>query len=118
MTLVIKYADSKNLLALVIQGKIVCKLTWQKKVFKKQDLLNKIDQLLAKAGISAKKIRNIAIFRGPGSFTSLRVGISVANALAFSLGKPIISFDSKNSKLFAIGKMPASKNYVIPHYGN
>lgn len=35
------------------------------------------------------KLEGIAVETGPGSFTGLRVGVSVANALGFSLGIPV-----------------------------
>lgn len=49
------------------------------------DLLIAIDKLLKKANVSLKEIKNIKVKRGPGSFTSLRTGISIANALSYAL---------------------------------
>lgn len=51
-----------------------------------QDVLSLIDQIMAKAKISLKDIKAIKVNVGPGSFTGTRVGVAVANALAFSLG--------------------------------
>lgn len=62
----------------------------QKKVDKgSQELLPLIDKMLNKAGKTLDEITEIQINRGPGSFTGLRVGASVANALGWLLGKPV-----------------------------
>lgn len=52
---------------------------------KAQVVLPMIDQLLKKHGLSSDKLTNIQVNTGPGSFTGLRVGVSIANALGFSL---------------------------------
>ena len=49
-----------------------------------------IDRVLKGAGIHLEQIKGIAVSQGPGSFTGLRVGISVAKTLALSLGKPLL----------------------------
>lgn len=40
-------------------------------------------------GYSLKTLKGIEVETGPGSFTGIRVGVSVANALGFSLGIPV-----------------------------
>lgn len=49
-----------------------------------------IDRVLKGAGIHLEQIEGIAVSQGPGSFTGLRVGISVAKTLALSLKKPLL----------------------------
>ena len=44
-----------------------------------------------------KKIDLIAISIGPGSYTGLRIGLSFAKGLAFSINKPIIPIDTIES---------------------
>ena len=41
-------------------------------------------------------IDGIVVYKGPGSFTGLRIGISVANALAYGLNIPIVGSAGKN----------------------
>lgn len=53
-----------------------------------------IDWLLKEVGMERKEIEGIAVSIGPGSFTSLRVGISAAKGLAFSLGIPVVGVSS------------------------
>ena len=45
-----------------------------------------IEKLLKKHGLSLQKITAIKVNPGPGSFTGVRVGISIANALGLALG--------------------------------
>ncbi|MBI4153549.1 tRNA (adenosine(37)-N6)-threonylcarbamoyltransferase complex dimerization subunit type 1 TsaB [Candidatus Woesebacteria bacterium] len=56
---------------------------------KSQKLLPFIVEVLEKEGASFEKIKGIEVNTGPGSFTGLRVGISVANALGWALGIPV-----------------------------
>lgn len=51
----------------------------------------KINELLDSQGRSLNDIDGIVAFKGPGSFTGLRIGLSVANALAYGLHIPIVS---------------------------
>ncbi len=53
-------------------------------VQKAQATLPLIEKLLKKSGLKTNEIDEIKIEKGPGSFTGLRVGISIANALSFS----------------------------------
>ena len=48
-----------------------------------------IEKLLKKHGLEYKDLKRIGVETGPGSFTGLKVGVSVANALGFSLGIPV-----------------------------
>lgn len=56
---------------------------------KSQKLLSLIVNGLEKSGKSFKDISEIEVNPGPGSYTGIRVGISVANALAWSLKIPV-----------------------------
>jgi len=48
-------------------------------------------QLLHDHNLQLSDIEGIVAFKGPGSFTGLRIGLSVANALAYGLGVPIVA---------------------------
>jgi tRNA threonylcarbamoyladenosine biosynthesis protein TsaB len=50
-----------------------------------------IDEVLNEAKIKPKDLDAIAISKGPGSYTGLRIGVSAAKGLCFSLDKPLIS---------------------------
>lgn len=50
-----------------------------------------IDQLMTEAGISARDLDLIVCSRGPGSFTGLRIGMSLAKGLSAGSGAPLVS---------------------------
>jgi tRNA threonylcarbamoyladenosine biosynthesis protein TsaB len=50
-----------------------------------------IDKLLKKAEVRLKDIDCFAISVGPGSFTGLRIGVTVVKGLSYALKKPIVS---------------------------
>ena len=53
-----------------------------------------IDRILKEAGTSLRQLDGFAVGLGPGSFTSLRVGISTVKALSFALQKPVAGVPS------------------------
>ncbi|HET6863873.1 MAG TPA: tRNA (adenosine(37)-N6)-threonylcarbamoyltransferase complex dimerization subunit type 1 TsaB [Candidatus Saccharimonadales bacterium] len=85
-----------------------------------ETLNSKTDEILNKSSISYKDLDGIAIFKGPGSFTGLRIGLSVANALAFGLGVPIVASSGDDWLNDAIKKLEAHQNDKIttPEYGS
>lgn len=58
-------------------------------IHKSQQVLLMIDEILKKNKKTLKDLTEIKINCGPGSFTGLRVGIAVANALAWVLKIPV-----------------------------
>lgn len=56
---------------------------------KAQAALPLIDRILKKHDLKIKDIDNIQVNTGPGSFTGLKVGVAIANALSFTLLKKI-----------------------------
>lgn len=69
---------------------------------KAQRLLPFIKETLEKQGKSPSDIKEIEVNTGPGSFTGLRVGVSVANALGWSLGVPVNGKDLQEDKMVEI----------------
>ncbi len=55
-----------------------------------QRLLPGIAWLLERTGLQPADVRGVAVSRGPGSFTGLRIGLSVAKAFAFANGIPAV----------------------------
>jgi tRNA threonylcarbamoyladenosine biosynthesis protein TsaB len=80
----------------------------------------KIEALLKVHGKDWDDINGIVCFEGPGSFTGLRIGISVGNALAYGLEAPIVGTRGKDWQEVGIKKLLSGKNdeIVLPHYGS
>lgn len=56
-----------------------------------------IERTMTKASISLKDLDAIAVSKGPGSYTGLRIGVSAAKGLCFSLDIPLISIPTLKS---------------------
>jgi tRNA threonylcarbamoyladenosine biosynthesis protein TsaB len=69
---------------------------------KSQKLLPFIVEVLKKEGRNFKDISEIEVNLGPGSFTGLRVGVSVANALGWALDVPVNSRNIKKGEVLEI----------------
>ncbi len=80
---------------------------------------SKIEQLLSKQKLKLTSLNAIAVYKGPGSFTGLRIGITVANALAYSLNIPIVSNGSDDWLKKSLDRLLAGENETIslPEYG-
>ena len=69
-------------------GKVIKTLT-EENEFGSQVLLPLIMRLLKTENCKLETLQGIEVETGPGSFTGLKVGVAVANALGFALGIPV-----------------------------
>jgi tRNA threonylcarbamoyladenosine biosynthesis protein TsaB len=79
----------------------------------------KLQKLLSDNIKELKDINAIVVYHGPGSFTGLRIGMSVANALAQSLHIPIVGETSEG--WIAAGQKRlqngGNEHTALPEYG-
>ena len=94
MILAIDTSTDTASLALAQDNTVQAELTWRSKQNHTTQLLPNLNQLFKLTGTDAKSLTAIIIAQGPGSFNGLRVGVSAAKGLAFSLGIPIIGVNS------------------------
>lgn len=71
-------------------GEQIAYITWQAHRQLAETIHKKIEILLLNNNLALNDLRGIVCYAGPGSFTGLRIGASVASALAYSLNVPIV----------------------------
>lgn len=87
-------------LALVRDSLVLAELTWRSGQNHTIQLLPNLEHLLKLVGADARSIEGVIVAKGPGSFNGLRVGISAAKGLAFSLGVPIAGIGSLEAEAY------------------
>lgn len=94
---------------------------WQADRTLARDLLGYLRDRLAEHQATFFDITGIGILRGPGSFTGLRIGMTVMNTLADSLNVPIVGAvgDEREWRNVAIARLQngESDQVVLPEYG-
>jgi len=93
--------------------------TWQAHRQLAETIHQKIEQLLQCQQKSWPDITGIVCFEGPGSFTGLRIGLTVGNALAYALNVPIVATGGENWQQTGIQKLQNGDNdqVALPKYG-
>lgn len=92
---------------------------WESNRILADTLIVKIKELLTKKGKEFQDIEAIAVYKGPGSFTGLRIGLTLANTFAYSLKVPIIGKSGENWQKAALKSILNGKNQdlIVPYYG-
>jgi tRNA threonylcarbamoyladenosine biosynthesis protein TsaB len=61
-----------------------------------------IEEVLRENGIGARNLDAVAVSKGPGSYTGLRIGVSVAKGIAYAASLPLIGIDTTLSMFWGI----------------
>ncbi len=106
--LLIDSATATLVVAIVIDDKIA--YYYNQKVGKdmSSSIMSVIDEAFKTAGIKPRELDKIFIANGPGSFTGIRVGLTVAKTMAWALNIPVISISS----LEVIASTPSNQNNI------
>ncbi len=72
--------------------------------------LYEISEMLKKVNINPTEVDKIIVVNGPGSFTGIRVGMTIAKIYAYTLKKKIISISSLDAMQISI----SSNNLIVP----
>jgi tRNA threonylcarbamoyladenosine biosynthesis protein TsaB len=78
-----------------------------------------IGELLQNQHKTLADVEGVACYKGPGSFTGLRIGLSVANAIAYAISVPIVGETGENWQESAIKSLLAGdgRTMAFPEYG-
>ncbi len=69
-----------------------------------------IDEILRQASVRPSDLTGIAVVHGPGSFTGLRVGVTMAKVMAYALNLPVIAIDSLHALAWAFRQSSAGES--------
>ena len=70
-----------------------------------------INELFKEANINPKDIDAVAVSKGPGSYTGLRIGVSAAKGLCFALDKPLLAVSTLE---ILTHQVKISQGYIVP----
>lgn len=87
-------------IALSHKGELLIELNWQSTQNHTVELLPNLAYLLHQVKIEPNSIEAIIVAKGPGSFNALRVGISIAKGLAFSLNIPLLGISTLEAEAY------------------
>lgn len=82
-------------------------------------LLAYIQSQLEGQGKTWNDLTGLGVFKGPGSFTGLRIGVTVLNTVSYAQGIPIVGETGDDWKETAIQRLlrGESDEVVLPEYG-
>jgi len=69
-----------------------------------------IRELLAEASVTTQELDAVAVSKGPGSYTGLRIGVSVAKGISYGAGIPLIGINTMTAMYYGF----ISKHAVAP----
>jgi tRNA threonylcarbamoyladenosine biosynthesis protein TsaB len=101
-------------------GEVMAVDSWRSAGRGAHELLPHLLALLARGGYRLEQATAFAVGSGPGSFTGLRVGMSLAKGMALALGRPIVGVPSleawlaaEPSAMAAVARAGAREAYLL-----
>ncbi len=109
---------------LIKDDQIVGQLESREEFKQAELLLGMIDKLIEDRRSKIEDLQFVAVVSGPGAFSALRLGVTTANSLAWSLGIPIVEVTSSEAEndetlLKALKEkvIDHKSSIIIPKYG-
>ena len=93
---------------------------WQAHRQLAETLHAQIINLLKEQSLYLHDLQGVVIFKGPGSFTGLRIGFTVANSLAFGLRVAVIATHGENWAVEGVMQLldGCDEHIALPEYGS
>ena len=115
MQLAIEAADDEPGIALAVDGAVGLSATWVTQRNHSVELLPNIERLLVEAGRTNRDIEAVFVDLGPGGYAALRVGVSVAKALAHGLSVPIVGIGRLELEAHSVAAEAGARRIVAVH---
>lgn len=94
LTLALDTSTSQGGVAVLKGEQVLSRAVWVREKSHSELLTPTIEECLREAGADVHDLKRIAVGRGPGSFTGIRIAINAAKSLGFALKLPIFAFDT------------------------
>src|ERR1700687_4710882 len=115
MQLAIDAADDEPGIALAVDGVAALTAIWTTQRNHSVELLPNIDRLLTEAGRTKRDIEAVFVDLGPGGYAALRVGVSIAKALAHGLCVPIAGIGRLELDAYGVSAEAGGRRIVASH---
>ncbi len=103
MLLAIDTATRYASLALYDEMGVISEQTWRSENNHSVELIPAVARMLSQQKLKPQSLTGIAVATGPGSFTGLRIGMSVAKGLCLALGIPVVGIPTLDIITYAVG---------------
>lgn len=110
LTIAIDTSNTTLSIALVEDNQILCEIIETTKNDHSRRLMPAIDRMFKQTQRFPKDLDLISVAMGPGSYTGVRIGVTVAKTLAWTLKKPLVGVSS----LEILARNLYEEGYVVP----
>jgi tRNA threonylcarbamoyladenosine biosynthesis protein TsaB len=117
--LCLKTDQPEAYLGLYKDHELLSEVTWEAHRELSNTIYQKIWSLLESQKLSLEQVDGFVCFKGPGSFTGLRIGLSAVNALVYAKNIKIVSTNGQSWAKDGVKRLIAGidDKLVLPEYG-
>jgi tRNA threonylcarbamoyladenosine biosynthesis protein TsaB len=101
------------------ENSLLAAYDWQADRTLAENIYQYLETKLSEQGSSLKQLSGIGLFKGPGSFTGLRIGAAVCNTLSSELQIPLVGEVGEEWKKNALSRLADGETdkIALPYYG-
>lgn len=105
---------------LLVSGERQIDGSWQSGHNLSDGLLEHIQNMLVQNQLGWDDLTGLVVYKGPGSFTGLRIGCTVANSIAYARSLPIVGQTGTDWQQQGLDRLKTgqSDGIVLPEYGS
>ncbi|MDO8567327.1 MAG: tRNA (adenosine(37)-N6)-threonylcarbamoyltransferase complex dimerization subunit type 1 TsaB [Dehalococcoidales bacterium] len=92
-----------NAIGVVSEGKVLSDFVFEARTDSLQKIVSNIDAALKSASLKLTDIDGLGVGLGPGSWTGIRVGVTVGKILAYATGKPVCGIPTLEALAYGAG---------------
>ena len=116
MALILSIETSTSVCSVAIhqEGRLTALVELHQENVHAKQLMLLLDQILEKTALKVGDFSAIAVSSGPGSYTGLRIGVSVAKGLAYAQDLPIIAVDTLEGLAKRVQTFMIGEGFIVP----